>query len=233
MVSIVQKLIGKLKNDPQYQINSSYSSKQLLYILYYRFRQLCRGLFLKISISSEGLVFCGKGVTVEHGYQFKVGRNCILGENVQINALSENGVMFKNNVTIGQDSVLNCTGVVSSKGIGIKIGSFSAVGAQSFLGGQGGIQIGDDVIMGPQVKIFSENHNFDKTDFPIRKQGERRKGVSIGNNCWIGAGVIILDGVTIGNGCVIAAGAVVTRSLPDNIIAAGIPAKQLKSRTKI
>ena len=77
-----------------------------------------------------------------------------------LNALSVNGIALGNNVTIAKNSVLQCTGVIAKKGEGIVIGNDSAVGAQSYLGGQGSIEIGDDVIMGPGVKIFSENHNY-------------------------------------------------------------------------
>lgn len=128
-------------------------------------------------------------------------------------------------------AVLSCTGVIANKGVGIVIGNNSAVGAQSFLGGQGGIVIGNDVIMGPQVKIFSENHNYALPDMLIRKQGESRKGVVIGDNCWVGAGAIILDGVTLAEGCVIAAGAVVTKSMPANSVVAGVPAKVIQTRS--
>lgn len=186
---------------------------------------------MKFRISSKGIIFCDEGVVVQHGYQVKAGRNLILEKDVHLNALSESGIVIGDNVTISKNSVLVCTGVVAKKGKGIRIGNNSAIGAQSFLGGQGGIVIGDDVIMGPQVRIFSENHNFKDDDMPIRKQGESRLGISIESNCWIGAGVTILDGVTIASGCVVAAGSVVTKSLPRNSVAIGMPAKVVKSRT--
>lgn len=62
----------------------------------------------------------------------------------------------------------------------------------------------------------------------IRLQGELRKGINIGKNCWIGSNVTVLDGVTIGDNCVIAAGAVVNKDIPDNCVAGGIPAKEIK-----
>jgi acetyltransferase-like isoleucine patch superfamily enzyme len=70
----------------------------------------------------------------------------------------------------------------------------------------------------------------DKLDEPIRLQGVTRKGIRIGNNCWIGSKVTILDGVTIGDGCILAAGTVVTKSFPANSIIGGVPAKIIKSR---
>jgi acetyltransferase-like isoleucine patch superfamily enzyme len=230
MRKLVEKIIQKLKKENTYKLDPNYSSKQLLYISYYRFKQILRGTIRKVRISSSGLIFCGKNVTVEHAYLIKAGSSLILENNVQINALSINGIVLGNHVTIANSSTLICTGVIANKGVGIKIGNNSAIGAQSFLGGQGGIEIGDDVIMGPQVKIFSENHNYNDPLKVIRKQGETRKGVKIGNNCWIGAGVVILDGVTLRNGCVVAAGAIVTSSFPENSILAGIPAKIIKLR---
>jgi acetyltransferase-like isoleucine patch superfamily enzyme len=189
-----------------------------------------RGFFLKIRIRSSGIVFCGRRVIIEHGYQFKAGRSLILEDGIHVNALSENGIVVGNNVTIAKYAILTCTGVIANKGVGIKMGNNSAVGAHSFLGGQGGITIGDDVILGPHVKIFSENHNFDHPEIVIRKQGETRNGVMIGNNCWIGTGAIILAGVSISDEYVVAAGSVVTKSVSANSVIAGVPAKVIKSR---
>lgn len=233
MKRIVEKIIAALKNDSSYKLDDTYSLRQLFVIVWYRFFQAARGTLLKIRLSSSGMIFCGRNVTVQHAYQIKAGKNLILEEGVNLNALSDRGIVFGNDVTIAKYAVLTCTGVIANKGIGIVIGNNSAVGAQSFLGGQGGIQIGNDVIMGPQVKIFSENHNYNNPGKIIRKQGESRKGVVIGDDCWIGSGSTILDGVSIGKGCVIAAGSVVTKSMPEHSIVAGVPAKVLKSRVII
>jgi len=226
----VEKIIGRLKNDPSYQLDKRYSTRDIFVILWYRTRQIIRGYFLKLSVSTSGLIFCGARVIIQHGYQITAGKSLILEEGVHINALSEQGIRVGDNVTIGKYAVLSCTGVIANKGTGITIGNNSAVGAQSFLGGQGGIRIGNDVIMGPGVKIFSENHHYHQPDISIRKQGESRKGVIIEDNCWIGAGAIILDGVSISKGCVVAAGSVVTKALPENSFAAGIPARVIRSR---
>jgi acetyltransferase-like isoleucine patch superfamily enzyme len=169
---------------------------------------------------------------LEFGFMIQTGAGLILEDDVKINALSAHGISFGNNVTIGRGAILVCTGVVANKGEGILIGSNSAVGALSFLGGQGGIRIGNNVIMGPSVRIFSENHNFEDPAVPIRKQGESRQGVVIEDDCWIGAGATILDGATIGTGSVVAAASVVTRSVPPFSVVAGVPAKVIKSRVQ-
>ena len=62
----------------------------------------------------------------------------------------------------------------------------------------------------------------------IKNQGENRKGVQIGDNCWIGANVTILDGVNLGNNSIIAAGSVVNQSFKNDVLIGGVPAKILK-----
>lgn len=233
MIKFVEKLIRLIKSDNSYKFRLELSSRELLIIVHLRLAQIIKGLWHRHKFSKvNGLIFCGHNVHIEFGYRIKSGKNLILEDNVYINALSEKGIILGHNVTIAKNSILQCTGVIANKGIGILIGNNSAVGAQSYLGGQGGIEIGNDVIMGPGVRIFSENHNYNNAGEIIRKQGENRKGVKILNNCWIGASSTILDGVIINEGCVVAAGSVVTKSVPANSIVAGIPAKVIKDRIK-
>lgn len=229
---MIEKIIRLLKNDPNYKWESPYSIRDLLIITLYRVIQIIRGVFLKLFLKkSSGLIFIGKNVTVRHSYLVSAGKNLILDDNVHINALSFNGIKLGDHVSIARDSILICTGIISHKGTGITIGDRTGINSRAYLAGQGGISIGDDVIIGPNVQIFSENHNFSDLEIIIKNQGFDRKGVIIGNNCWLGSNVIILAGVTIGNGCVIAAGSVVTKSMPQNSIIAGVPAKVIKNRS--
>lgn len=231
LLKLIEKTVATLKKDPSYRIKLDYSTRQLIAIIHYRAQQAMRGLVRRWQFgAAEGLLFCGHSVRVEFGFMIRAGSGLILEDDVKINALSTQGIRFGNNVTLGRGAILVCTGVVANKGEGIRIGSNSAIGALSFLGGQGGITIGDNVIMGPSVRIFSENHNFEDPSVPIRKQGESRKGVVIEDDCWIGAGATILDGTVIGTGSVVAAASVVTRSVPPFSVVAGVPAKVIKSR---
>ncbi|MDE7386518.1 MAG: sugar O-acetyltransferase [Muribaculaceae bacterium] len=90
---------------------------------------------------------------------------------------------------------------------------------------QGGITIGDDVLIGHNCVIATLNHLTD----PDRRAGMIPAPVKIGNKVWIGANVTILQGVTIGDGAIIAAGAVVNRDIPPMTIVGGIPARPIKS----
>ncbi len=86
----------------------------------------------------------------------------------------------------------------------------------------GGIELGDNVQIGPHVTIVTDNHDFSKRSVLICKP------VKIGNGVWIGANVTILPGVTVGENAVIAAGAVVTKDVPANSIVGGNPAKVIR-----
>lgn len=94
----------------------------------------------------------------------------------------------------------------------------------------GGIEIGSNVLFGPRVGIYTSNH---ATDAWERMNGAcYAKPVKIGNNVWIGAGVNINQGVTIGDNTIIGSGSVVTKDIPANVIAAGIPCKVIREITE-
>lgn len=119
-------------------------------------------------------------------------------------------------------------GAFFASGRGIKIGDNSGLGLNCRVSGP--LEIGNDVMMGPNVMIFTQNHETENLAKPMQLQTAPKKGVKIGNDVWIGAGVIILPGVTVGNGCILAAGAVVTKDVPDYAVVGGNPAKVIKYR---
>lgn len=89
---------------------------------------------------------------------------------------------------------------------------------------QGGIYIGDGCLIGHCVVLATLNHDHD----PAKRQNLHHAPIRIGNGVWIGAHVTITAGVTIGDNAIIAAGAVVTKDVPPNMIAGGVPAKIIK-----
>ena len=92
------------------------------------------------------------------------------------------------------------------------------------------IVIGDHVLFGPRVGIYTANHAVDAWE---RINGAcYAKPVKIGNNVWVGAGVHITPGVTIGDNTIIGAGSVVTKDIPANVIAAGVPCRVIREITE-
>lgn len=86
------------------------------------------------------------------------------------------------------------------------------------------------MLFGPNVSLYTPNHAIDAIE---RKEGyERSLPIQIGNDVWIGGSVTIVPGVTIGNNTIIGAGSVVTKNIPSNVIAAGIPCRVIRQITE-
>lgn len=121
--------------------------------------------------------------------------------------------------------------IVWLNGDRVELGDGVAFNYGCYVNGFGGLVIGDGTIFGPYTMIHTANHRSDDVTVPIPDQGwEDTPPVQIGAQCWIGMGVCILPGVRIGEGCVIGAGSVVTTDLDAYTVAAGNPAKPVKSR---
>ena len=90
------------------------------------------------------------------------------------------------------------------------------------------ITLEDDVLLGPNVSIYSSTHKFEDPTKPIKDQGYSVKPVLLKKGCWIGINVVILPGVTIGRNAVIGANSVVNADIPDFAIAVGSPAKVIR-----
>ena len=227
----VERLVGKLKGDPSYRLEGELSDRDLTEVLRRRAREALRGEIVRRRFrQSTRPAFVGSGVVVRHGRHIFAGPSLVLGDGVMLDGLSSKGLRLGRNVTIQRGAALLCTGVIARPGLGITVGDRTGIGDHCFFWGQGGIEIGCDVLFGPGVRVFSENHRFDDPSNPINRQGEDRQPVAIGDNCWIGGGVTILAGVKIGHGCIIGAGSLVTKDLPPNSVAVGVPARVVRQR---
>ena len=111
----------------------------------------------------------------------------------------------------------------------ISMGNHSMLGQDSIIGSTAEVEIGDDVMMGPEVLIYTSNHGMDP-GVAMRLQPLASAPVHIGNDVWIGARCILLPGITIHDGAVVAAGAVVAQDVPANAVVGGVPARVLKYR---
>ncbi len=111
------------------------------------------------------------------------------------------------------------------------VGDHTHIGVGNMLQAGGGIELGNHVVLGPGVRIWSMNHKFDDLDKPVMEQGYEYKKVVIGDYCWIGAGVFIMPGAVLGEGVIVSAGSVVGgKTVPPYKILAGNPARVIGSR---
>lgn len=151
-----------------------------------------------------------------------------LGEGVKI--LGSEEFTGGGHITIGENTRVAPWCVFREYGGHINIGKNCSINSFCHFSGNGGIDIGNNVLIATQCVLISANHKFDLIDIPICEQGETRDAITIGDDCWLGAGVKILQGVTIGEGSVIGASAVVTKDIPPFSIAVGVPAKIVRKR---
>lgn len=121
-----------------------------------------------------------------------------------IHGLVTNGLRFGNNVTIGRFTSIRLSSYygVGQMEYGLEIDDNSSIGPYGYISCSGKVKIGKNVMIGPRVSLFAENHNFSEKDKSIKEQGVNNEGITIEDDCWIGSRVIILDGVTIGSGSV-------------------------------
>lgn len=219
---LFQKLLNK--SGKTYTIDPQIPDSLIFYTLSRRAFMLLRGLIKTgkkvfvgnhTKIYNSGNIVFGKGVTIE--------RHCI------IDGYASEKIALGNNAKIGAFSTLTSTSHFSKYGKGLQMGDNSAIGDFTHFGAAGGIEIGNDVIMGSYISFHSENHNFSDPTRLIREQGVSSRGIKIGNNIWVGAKVTFLDGCVVADNCVVAAGAVVNGVYPENSIIGGVPAKVIKT----
>ncbi|MBL7249468.1 acyltransferase [Alcanivorax marinus] len=115
-------------------------------------------------------------------------------------------------------------------GRNLKVGDDVDFATGTLITTDGGVSIGDRVLIGYGSKILSSNHVIPHGRSPIFYAGHEKKPVSIGDDVWIGANCIVLPGVTIGEGAVLAAGSVVTKDVPPYAIVGGVPSKVIRIR---
>lgn len=163
--------------------------------------------------------------TIEPRLELSLGKNCSIGDYAQLTCRGNGSIEIGDNTDIDHFVLLE-----TRRGGFIKIGKGSSIHAFSVVYGAGGVTIGDHTRIASHTVIVASNHNFDDLTIDIHLQGVSKKGITIGNDVWIGAGVRVLDGVHIGDHSVIGAGSVVTKNIPPNSVSVGVPARVIRMR---
>ncbi len=121
-------------------------------------------------------------------------------------------------------------GAFFGAGRDIEVGDNTGIGLNCRIAGP--LILGRDIMMGPDVMIFTQNHENSRLDIPMNLQTAPKKQVVIEDDVWIAARVIILPGITVHKGAIIGAGAVVTKDVPEYAVVGGNPARIIKYRNE-
>ena len=113
----------------------------------------------------------------------------------------------------------------------VRLGRWSWIGhGTKIRAHEGEVSIGRECIVADRVMLIDFDHGVVETERPIRVQGIYKRDVRVGSNCWIGYGACILRGVTVGDNAIIGTSTVVTKDVPANAVAGGVPARILRMR---
>jgi acetyltransferase-like isoleucine patch superfamily enzyme len=155
-------------------------------------------------LKTDGLCFIGPGVRLEIGKDavLKLGRWSWIGHGTKIRV---------------------------HEGI-VEIGAKTVLGQECTISAFQHISIGCECIVADRVMLIDFDHGVVEVERPIRLQGIYKRDVNVGHNNWIGYGACFLRGVTVGDNCVIGANTVVTKDVPSNAVVAGAPARLLRMR---
>ncbi len=229
MKNVIQKLV-QLRNR-SFTLDSSLKHADLWQFTLQQVWALLRGSCMFLRFRNSRGMLRGKRVTFNYLHRIHWGKFLKVGNDVQFSGLGKDGIRIGNHVSIGAFSRVILSTSLADIGSRLTLGDRVGIGEFAYLGGAGGLVIGNDTIVGQYFSCHPENHRFENPSLTIREQGVTRQGIVIGSNCWIGSKVTVLDGSVIGNGCVVAAGAVVRGIFPDNCVIGGVPARILKTRT--
>ena len=157
----------------------------------------------------RGSIICFPANTIFNERYIQIGEDTMIGPSVTLSA----------GMVPGQQCLSDPV---------VKIGDRCLIGKGSGIVGHFSIVIGDDVWTGHHVYITDQNHGYEDLALPISQQVMPERPVSIGNGSWLGHGTVVLPGAHIGRHVVIGANSVVTGEIPDNSVAAGVPARVIK-----
>jgi len=171
-------------------------------------RLIARWAWLKLRwrgrLKTDGLCFVSPNVTIEigKGATLHLGRWSWIGHGSKIRV--HEGVAF--------------------------IGAKSVLGQECTISAFQHISIGRECIVADRVMMIDFDHGVVEVERPVREQGIYKRDVRVGHNVWIGYGVAILRGVTVGDNCVLGTSTIVSKDVPDNAVAAGVPVRVLRMR---
>lgn len=156
-------------------------------------------------------------------FQVQSGKNVYIGKHCALKG--------KSNIVLDDGVTVRPYAQIWSGGGTVRIGRGSEIGERCRISIANSLEIGEKVLLSPNVYITDCDHEYRNIDVPVIEQGIVQKGqaVSIGDGSYIGINTVIVGNVKIGKHCVIGANSVVTKDVPDYSVAVGIPARVIKN----
>jgi len=192
----------------------------------YLFRKLFFGGMFRTA--GRGVIY-GRGLVLRHPGKISIGERVSIDDDVLLDAsgAGEKGISLGDGVIVSRSCVLQ------GKTGPLTIGNRADIGCNCIFSSVSGIEIGQSTLIAGHCYIGGGRYRSDLLEIPMMDQGMYSEGpVILGDDVWLGAGVIVLDGVRIGRGSIIGAGSVVTKEIPEYSVAVGVPARVIGTRGK-
>lgn len=169
----------------------------------------------------------GRALTLRHPHKIRIGKNVTIDDYCVLDAKgqSNKGIQIGDDVYVGRSSIVYC------KDGDIEIQAKANIGSHCEIFSGDRVVVGKGSMVAAGCYIMSGNSYDYESEVAFADQRVYTKGATtIGQNCWLGTKVVVLDGVAVGDGAVVGAGAVVTNTLPSRTISMGLPARSVSSR---
>ena len=168
----------------------------------------------------------GHGVVLRHPAKSRIGDDVVIDDLVVLDAkgATNRGITIGSGVFLGRGTILSC------KDGDIVLGDQTNIGFHCEVFSASTVTVGRHGLFAAYTYLVGGGHEFDRADVPVLEQGRTSRGITLGDDVWLGTGAKVLDGVRIGTNVVVGAGAVVTDDLPDGVIAVGVPARVARRR---
>ncbi len=168
----------------------------------------------------------GQGVVLRHPHKLHLGDDVVVDDLVVLDAKGEtnSGIRVGQGVFLGRGTILSCKDGDITLGDHVNIGFHSEI----FSGSK--VTVGRYGLFAAYTYLVGGGHEFERAGVPVIEQERRSRGITLGENVWLGAGAKVMDGVSIGDHAVVGAGAVVTEDLPAGAVAVGVPARVVRTR---
>ncbi len=169
-----------------------------------------------------------------HGLIESIGEGTVIADGVEIirsgSQYLNRGIVIGAHCTIHSGSRFILGTLDDNPHTDLVIGNFVQINWGCYISGEGGLEIGDRVLIGPNVSILSAGHGYIDDQRLIQEQGLTHERIVIEEDVWIGGGSVILQGVRLGRGCVVGGGSTVVDDVPAFAVVGGSPARVIKWR---